>query len=153
MALFQLTGSLRVGNGLGFGAPNAGFNDPAALGDGGGDGTPPYMESLVKLFPAEGVTLVTFIPGIAAGNTVVKVILVLVLCGLIVLLRQQATRPAGGGKPDWIAVGIAVISFVLYAMTIKIFGTFFGDENRHALLMSFISGIWIFVVPFFPKRG
>lgn len=152
MALFQLTGSLRLGNGLGFGsAPSASMSDAAALGE--GEGSPPYMESLVKLFPAEGVTLVTFIPGIAAGNMVVKVILVLVLCGLIVLLRQQATRPAGGGSPDWIAVIIAVVSFVLYAMTIQIFGTFFDDANRHALLMSFISGIWIFVVPFFPKRS
>jgi hypothetical protein len=151
MALFQLTGSLRLGNGLGFGAPSPALADAAALGDDGG--SPPYMESLVKLFPAEGVALVTFIPGIAAGNMVVKVILVLVLCGVIVLLRQQATRPAGGGSPDWIAVIIAVVSFVLYTMTIGIFGVFFDDPNRHALLMSFVSGVWIFVVPFFPKRS
>src|SRR5215210_2294411 len=102
MSLFQLTGSLRLGNGLGFGSPSASMSDPAAISE--GDSSPPYMESLVKLFPAEGVTLVTFIPGIAADNLVVKVILVLVLCGLIVLLRQQATRPPGGGSPDWIAV-------------------------------------------------
>src|SRR5258708_2668962 len=65
MALFQLRGSLRIGNGLGIGPANqAGF----------AEGRPPYTESLVKLFPAEGVGLTTLAVCLCADKVVLNII-------------------------------------------------------------------------------
>lgn len=150
MALFQFRGSLRIGNGLGFGSAGpGGFDSSAALGE----GSPPYMESLVKLFPAEGAALGALAAGFAEQRLWLSILLTILIAGLVFVLRVFATQPAGGGKPDWIAVILATISFFLYALSIRAFGTFLGGAEGHAGLMAVIAGIWTALVPLFPKRS
>jgi len=144
MALFQLQGSLRIGNGLGFGAANqAGF--------GTGD-RPSYTESLVKLFPAEGVGLTTLAVGLGADKVWLSIILTILIAGAVFVLRVFATKPAGGGSTDWIAVIIAVISYFLYALSVHAFSDF-GNPATLSTVMGVIVGIWTLVVPLFPTKS
>src|SRR4051794_6019099 len=146
MALFQLAGSLRLGNGLGFGSSNE-----AALSE--GDPSPPYMESLVKLFPAEGVTFAPIAAGFADDKVWLSIILTVLIAGAVFLVRWRATQPSGGGSPDWLAVIISTVSFLLYAMAIHAFGTFFGDPVKHSSIMTVVAGVWILAVPLIPKKS
>jgi hypothetical protein len=145
MALLQLQGSLRLGNGLGFGAPNQ-----AGLAEGE---RPPYLESLVKLFPAEGVGLTALAAGFATDKLVLSIILTIAISGMVFLLRVFATKPAGGGKTDWIAVIIAIVSFYLYAIAIHAFGTLGTSSETLSSIMGVVVGIWTAVVPLFPTKS
>ena len=125
MALFQLKGSLRIGNGLGFGAA-----EQAGLTSGE---RPPYNESLVKLFPAEGVGLTTLVVGLGSDLLPLSIVLAIVIAAGVFVLRVFATKPANGGKTDWWAVGIATISYFMYAVSVGAFGDF---GNPQALATS-----------------
>jgi len=143
MALFRLQGSLRIGNGLGFGPANqAGF----------AEGRPPYTESLVKLFPAEGVGLTTLAAGLGADKVWLSIILTILIAGAVFVLRVFATKPSSGGNTDWIAVVIATISYFLYAVSVHAFGDF-GDPATLSTVMGVIVGIWTLLVPLFPTKS
>ena len=144
MALFQIQGSLRIGNGLGFGATNQ-----AGLSSGE---RPPYTESLVKLFPAEGVGLTTLAVGLGADKVWLSIILTILISGAVFVLRMFATKPSNGGKTDWIAVVIATISYFLYAISIHAFGDF-GNPGTLSTVMGVIVGIWTLLVPLFPTKS
>lgn len=144
MALFQLKGSLRIGNGLGFGAA-----DQAGLTSGE---RPPYTESLVKLFPAEGVGLTTLVVGLGSDLLPLSIVLVLVIAAGVFVLRMFATKPANGGKTDWIAVVIATVSYFMYAVSVGAFSDF-GNPQALATSMGVIIGVWTFLVPLFPTKG
>jgi hypothetical protein len=145
MSLFQLTGSLRLGNGLGFGAANQ-----AGLSEGE---RPPYLESLVKLFPAEGVGLTALAAGFADSKLLVSILLTIAISAMVFLLRVFATKPAGGGSTDWIAVIIATVSFYLYALAIHAFGLLGTSSETLSSIMGVIVGIWTAVVPLFPTKS
>jgi hypothetical protein len=144
MALFQLAGSLRIGNGLGFGAANQ-----AGLSDGE---RPPYMESLVKLFPAEGVGLTTLAVGLGADKVWLTIILTILIAAAVFVLRVFATKPEGGGSTDWVAVIIATISYFLYAVSVHAFSDF-GSPQTLSTVMGVVVGIWTLVVPLFPTKS
>jgi hypothetical protein len=145
MALFQLRGSLRIGNGLGFGSANQ-----AGLGE--TTERPPYTESLVKLFPAEGVGLTTLVVGLGSDLLPLSIVLTVVIAAGVFVLRTFATKPANGGKTDWWAVIIATISYFMYAVSVGAFSTF-GNPQALATSMGVIIGVWTFVVPFFPTKS
>jgi hypothetical protein len=140
----KILGSLRLGNGLGFGA-SAGFGEA--------DNKPGYIESLTKLFPVEGVTLVSFVPGFSGGKWWVGLICCLIITGIIILLRLFATKPPSGGKTDWVALIVSCISFWLYSMTLGVLGIWLDPPERHTQLMAFISTAWIMLVPLIPKKS
>lgn len=143
MALFQLQGSLRIGNGLGIGPAN----QAGLAGE-----RPPYTESLVKLFPAEGVGLTTLAVGLGADKVVLSIILTIVIAAAVFVLRIFATKPSNGGKTDWIAVVIATISYFLYAISIHAFGDF-GNPGTLSTVMGVIVGVWTLLVPLFPTKS
>ena len=163
---FGLKGSLRIGDGLdpieffGPAAPAAAFSRKAGVGPRAKARSAPsppidlthYTEALLKLFPIEGVTLAPLVPAIAGGNRSLTYALVGVIIGLIIFLRAVATQPERGGKPDWSAVSVSVISFLLYASTLEIFGLFLKPAERHVLLMSFVTIVWLAVVPRLPVK-
>jgi hypothetical protein len=144
MALFQLQGSLRIGNGLGFGSANQ-----AGLAEGE---RPPYTESLVKLFPAEGVGLTTLVVGLGGKLLALSIILAIVIAAGVFVLRMFATKPANGGKTDWWATVIATISYFMYAISVGAFSTF-GNPAALATSMGVIIGVWTFLVPLFPTKS
>jgi hypothetical protein len=143
----QIRGSLRLDGGLALARTrNILSQEAREVPD------PPYVEGLVKLFPAEGVTLLPTVLPIAAGNFWLKGALVGLILALIVILRAYATQPAGGGKPDWVAVCVAVISFLLYACALQVYGPFLEPPERHTMLMTLVTGVWVALVPLLPRK-
>jgi hypothetical protein len=132
------------------GEPEASFAPPGGGGDGGdgGDGAPePYYQSLVKLFPVEAVTLYPMAVGVAGDDRSALYVLIGVIALVVVGLRYFGTKPAEGGPPEWAAIGVSLVSFLLYAAALGGFGVIYGTEGQTAMLLSFITVIWVAFVP------
>lgn len=118
---------------------------------GGGEDFKFYLDRLVRLIPAEVVGLyligIGFIP---AGLPAALAGWTLVCVGLVVLARAYATAdPAKGLGPQWVAVIVATVSFVLWVYSMggafEAYGLFYPWLGSLAIL------VWTFVVPYFYK--
>lgn len=116
-------------------------------------GSEPYYQSLVKLFPVEAVALYPLAVGIAGDDAGVLRILVAVIALVVVGLRYFATKPAAGGPTEWPAIIVALLSFLLYAASLGAFGILYRSEERTAMLLSFVTIIWIAFVPYILRRS
>jgi len=101
-----------------------------------------YMERLVKLVPAEAVAVYPLLyneaKGLAdAGNRARAIALVSwIILAVVVVLRAQATAVPHRG-PQWVAVAIAAVSYVIW---VYVFGGQFGVEGwANGLLPGFAS--------------
>jgi len=110
------------------------------------------MESLVKLFPAEGVGLTTLAVGLGADKVWLTIILTILIAAAVFVLRVFATKPVGGGSTDWVAVIIATISYFLYAISVHAFSDF-GNPQTLSTVMGVVVGIWTLLVPLFPTKS
>ena len=113
----------------------------------------PYYASLVKLFPVEAVTLYPLAIGIAAGDVVIRLILIGLITLFIVALRWFATQEASGGDADVVAIAVAVISFQLYAASLGGFGYLPGGPAQTSQFLAFITIMWVALVPFVLRRA
>lgn len=100
----------------------------------GGDAsalTGSYMERLVKLVPAEAVAVYPLLyneaKGLAdAGNRARAIVLVSwIILAIVIVLRLQSTAVPQRG-PQWLAVAIAAVSYVIW---VYVFGGYFGIEG------------------------
>lgn len=125
------------------------------LRDGGGRrATPePYYASLVKLFPVEAVTLYPLAVGIAAGDIVIRLILIGIITLFIVALRWFGTQEEGGGDADGVAIAVSVISFELYAAALGGFGDLPRGPEQTSQVLAFITIMWVALVPFVLRRA
>jgi hypothetical protein len=125
------------------------------LRDGGGRRAmpEPYYASLVKLFPVEAVTLYPLAVGIAAGDIVIRLILIGIITLFIVALRWFATQEEGGGEADGVAIAVSVISFELYAAALGGFGDLPGGPEQTSQVLAFITIMWVALVPFVLRRA
>lgn len=146
----SLAGVLRIGEGLE--APFTNYDLASPPPGYVARKTPSAPETLLKLFPTEGVVLLTLASGLAASDLTLMIILVTVIAAMVFVIRALATRPAGGGRPDWIAVFVAVLSFVLFAVANKAFGFVGGSPEKHALWAAFGTLIWVTVISHLPKK-
>lgn len=113
----------------------------------------PYYASLVKLFPVEAVTLYPLAIGIAAGDTVIRLILICIISVFIVALRWFGTQEERGGDADVVAIAVSVISFELYAASLGGFGYLPGGPEQTSQLLAFITIMWVALVPFVLRRA
>lgn len=112
----------------------------------------PYYKDLIKFFPAEGVTLYPLAVGIASKDQGLLLILVAVICAFILALRYLATQPQSGGKPDWANIAVALVSFLLYSASLGAFNGGAPNPERVTMLMSFLTVMWVALVPFILRR-
>ncbi|WP_341208958.1 hypothetical protein [uncultured Sphingomonas sp.] len=112
----------------------------------------PYYTSLVKLFPVEAVTLYPLAIEIAAGQAVLRMLLIGVIMLFVVALRWFATQDAGGSA-DVPAIAVAVVSFALYAASLGGFGYLPGGEAQTTQLLAFLTVMWVALVPFALRRA
>jgi hypothetical protein len=104
------------------------------------------------MFPAEGVALLPIALALSdPPRWPLRLLLIAVICAVIVFLRAVATRPVGGGRPDWVAVVISLISFLLYAASMKAFGLM-GSPQEHALWVIFLTIVWLALISVFPNE-
>jgi hypothetical protein len=113
----------------------------------------PYYTSLVKLFPVEAVTLYPLAIGIAAGDIVIRLILIGFITLFIVALRWFGTQEERGGDADVVAIVISVISFELYAASLGGFGYLPGGPEQTGQFLAFITIMWVALVPFVLRRA
>jgi hypothetical protein len=118
------------------------------------DPTPePYYASLVKLFPVEAVTLYPLAIGIAAGDFVIRLILIGIITLFIIALRWFGTQEESGGDADILGLGVSVISFELYAASLGAFGYLPGGPEQTSQFLAFITIMWVALVPFALRRA
>lgn len=76
-------------------------------------GDPNYYQRLTGLFPAEALALYGTGVALFGGANLFVVLVALVV---LLILRYVATQPSGGGAPDWLAIGVAVLSYLLWSV-------------------------------------
>jgi len=110
-----------------------------------------YMERLVKLIPCEVVGLYLVGNGMIPAETKIATVIWSIVCLLlVVLVRSQATGDkANNISPQWAAVGISSISFVIWVYNMP------GPFQAYNLAIPFVGSlavlVWTFVVPYFYK--
>jgi hypothetical protein len=107
-----------------------------------------YMERLVKLIPAEVVGLYLVGQGIIPPDEKVALIVWSIVClGLVILVRAHATGDhANNLSPQWIAVGVSAISFVIWVYNMP--GPFQAYQAAVPYIGSLAVLVWTFIVPF-----
>jgi len=106
----------------------------------------PYYASLVKLFPVKAVTLYPLAIGIAAGDAVIRLVLIAVIALFVVVLRWFGTQEESGGDADLLAIGISVASFLLYAASLGGFGQLPGGPEQTRQVLAFVTIMWVALV-------
>ena len=107
-----------------------------------------YMERLVKLIPAEVVGLYLVGQGIIPPAEKVAIVVWSIVClALVILVRAKVTGDrANNLSPQWIAVGVSAISFVIWVYTMP--GPFQVYHVAIPYLGSLAVLVWTFIVPF-----
>ena len=85
---------------------------PKGGATGAAAGDPSYYQKLTNLFPAEALALYGTGVALFGGATP---FVVLAALGVLLLLRIFASQPTEGGPPEWIAVLVAAVSYLLWA--------------------------------------
>jgi hypothetical protein len=111
-----------------------------------------YMERLVKLVPAEVMTIYLLGTGIIGPDIAWGLAAWAAVClGLVIFTRARLTRDkAAGEHPQWAAVAISAVSFVLWIYNLA-GGPFqaLGLDVRGLGQLAVL--VWTYLVPFFYK--
>ncbi|MBB4660149.1 hypothetical protein [Parvularcula dongshanensis] len=142
----DLRGALRLGTTIPLGRSVAGGPPTQRRG------AEPYYTSLVKLFPVEAVTLYPLAVSIAEGSAAVRLVLLAIICAFVVALRYFGTQEEMQGRADFPAIGVAIVSFLLYAASLGGFGQLPGGEEQTTEVFAFITVMWVALVPFVLRR-
>lgn len=108
-----------------------------------------YLERLVKLIPAEVVGIYLIGIGMVPQNLPPVLALWAVIClMLVIFVRSYATWEPKKG-PQWVAVSVASISFVIWAYTMG------GPFQAYGMFVPWIGSlavlVWTFMVPYIYK--
>ena len=91
--------------------PEGDEESPAGEGD-------EWGTRIAKLIPAEALGLygsaVALVPATAASRGAILWVIVAICCLLTIIIRYRATRDATTREPQILAIGIAVVSFVIW---------------------------------------
>ena len=107
----------------------------------------PYMSSLAKLFPVESVTTLLLVLSIDEQQTALRLGLITVIAFFSGLLRYYATRDPNTGKADLPVVGVAIMSFLIYAVAMLAFGGFIVNPETTRLTATIVAILWMAIVP------
>jgi len=118
----------------------------AVPGDGGA--LKPYLDRLLKMIPAEVVSLYLVGIGFVPKEQVVAGLAWLGLCliGVIVVRVWGTSDPEAELGPQWPAVGIACVAFLIW--TYSMGGPYVAAELHVPWLGSLLVLAWTFFVPY-----
>ncbi len=113
-----------------------------------------YMQRLVQLIPAEIVALYLTFHGLADPKGSFALGWPIICLGLVIIVRILGTHDPGFSilmfwKCQWIAVGVAAVSYVLWIYAIG--DTIWGFTVRKPIWISASIAIWTIFVPYFYK--
>ncbi|HEV7658479.1 MAG TPA: hypothetical protein VGO55_01410 [Allosphingosinicella sp.] len=109
-------------------------------------------ENLAKLFPAEAAAAYPLAIGAASDSFALRIVLIAVIALSVILYRYFATQPKGGGRPDFQAIFISLVSFLLWATSLGGFGVLLETRERTTMLASFASILWLGFVAALPSQ-
>jgi hypothetical protein len=127
-----------------------------------GSKTNAYFERLVKLVPMEVIgAYPLLIQGAASAGAYAPAITSWILLALVILVRAKATATLGQG-PQWPAVAIAAVSFVIWVHVVggdfglrllldQLGVAIEGRETAIAFYRNLALVVWTIVVPLFYK--
>ena len=120
-------------------------------GSPGSSGADNYMARLVKLVPAEVIAIYLTFKSIMDG-TGQPFVWGLICLILVIIVRTFGTHQPGK-SPQYLAVLVAVISFILWvcAMGGTILPPQLGISSLSPQIWSVAIGVWTFLVPYFYK--
>jgi hypothetical protein len=110
-----------------------------------------WLSRLTKLIPAEALVLYgagqALIPNRSIGGIRVLAFACLLFSGFV---RFRVTRDGAAGGPQWLAIFISSVSFLLWLLTLKPpAGPF--DLGDHAYYASLLSLFWVTFLPYVYK--
>jgi hypothetical protein len=110
-----------------------------------------YAERLIKLIPAEVVAIYLFGVGTIPSDNFIAILGWSATClALVVIARAFATRDAAQHlPPQWAAVSISCVSFLIWIFTMP--GPLQGFGVLPSFVGSLVIAVWTFVVPYFYK--
>jgi hypothetical protein len=111
----------------------------------------PYVERLVKLIPAEVIAIYLFGTGAIPPDRFTETVAWAATCLVLVFVaRAFTTRDAPERlPPQWAAVGIACISFVIWIFAMP--GLLQGFGISPPFVGSLAIAVWTFLVPYVYK--
>lgn len=113
----------------------------------GAEPTEPYLTSLAKLFPAEALSALLLVMSIDEKYVMVRAVMIALVTLSSGVLRYFATRNPISGKPDWLAILVSVVSFLIYAAALLAFGPLFGTDNQTTRLIATVAAVlWMAVL-------
>jgi len=105
-----------------------------------------YIERVVKLVPAEFVALYLAVEVILGNSLIASTVWAITCLVLVVVVRAAATSdPAAQLGPQWIAVAIAAVAFVIWVYAMR--GPFAANLGVVPGLGSLALVLWTFLVP------
>lgn len=117
----------------------------------GGEGFKFYVDRLVKLIPAEVLGLYLIGVGlIPTGIALALAVWAAVCTALVIFARAYATAdPANKLGPQWAAVAVSTVSFILWLYSMG------GPFEAYGLAVPWLGSlailVWTFLVPYFYK--
>lgn len=107
----------------------------------GSEPTEPYLTSLAKLFPAEALSALLLVMSIDEKYVMVRAVMIALVTLASGVLRYFATRNPTSGKPDWLAILVSVVSFLIYAAALLAFGPLFGTNDQTTRLIATVAAV------------
>jgi hypothetical protein len=132
--------------------PVGGAEPAAAFGRRRNLGLGRYPEHLTKLFPAEAAVAYPLVIGAAGDDAPLRIGLIAMIALAVIGFRYLTTQPKGGGRPDWLAIFIAVTSFLLWAAALGGFGDILPTRERSTMLVTSFIVLWLGLVPLLTAR-
>ena len=111
----------------------------------------PYLDRLLKMIPGEVIGLYLVGAGlIPPGQNIALAIWSLVCLAAVFVVRAYGTSdPAAGLSPQWTAVGISAVAFVIWVYSLG--GPFAAYGVHVPYVGSLLVLAWTFFVPIFYK--
>jgi len=116
-----------------------------------GEGFKFYLDRLLKMIPAEVVSLYLVGSGFIPKDKplVLTIWAVVCLVGVVLIRSYGTTDPANNKPPDWIHVAISTTAFIIWVYTLG--GPFTAINLYVPYLGSLMVLAWTFFVPMFYK--
>lgn len=119
-----------------------------AIGEGGEGAASTYTKNLTKLIPGEALSLF-----VAGSNLQVppsfegwKIWPAFCLVAAVIF-RWAATKKKGSWQPQWWAIGISAISFILWVYTQGEWFLSWRISADYKYIVNYVMLFWVFVIP------
>lgn len=118
-----------------------------AIEDNGG-GLAEYLEKLTKMVPAEVVGLYLIGSGVIPTDRHASLLAWTAFCfSAVIIVRALGTRDSNSGQPQWAAVVISAVSFLIWVYSVGGPFPWYLKDAYQPFVGSLLVLAWTFIVP------